>query len=44
MLKEELGEYVRDLSKKVQDIDQDTMVEQIKEEVVDRFNSNLVSL
>jgi len=25
-------------------VDQDTMVEQIKEEVVDRFNQNLLSL
>ena len=44
MLKHEVGEIAIEMNKKNQIIDQEAIVQQIKDEVVDKFNSNLVSL
>lgn len=44
LLKQELGEYVQDLTKQASQADQEVMLEQLKTEVVDRFNQNLLSL
>ena len=42
MLKHEIGEIAIEMNKKNQIIDQEAIVQQIKDEVVDKFNSNLV--
>ena len=44
MLKHEVGEIALEMNKKNQIIDQEAIIQQIKDEVVDKFNSNLVSL
>ena len=44
MLKHEVGEIAIEMNKKNQIIDQEAIIQQIKDEVVDKFNSNLVSL
>ena len=44
LLNREIGEYVQDLKSQQQNMDQEEMVDQIKEEVIDRFNQNLLSL
>ena len=44
LLKRELGELAEEMANQNQGMDQEEMVQQIKDEVVDRFNTNLLSL